>query len=120
MLRAQAPLTAKAPARDIAGYYGDSSAVYHGFVRAASGAITTFDAPGAGTVNQQGTVAYSINTAGAVAGYYYDANLAAHGLLRETSGAITTFDAPGAAPGSNRGTFAYGIDAAGTIAGNAL
>jgi hypothetical protein len=33
----------------IAGDYADASFVFHGFVRAANGTITTFDAPDAGT-----------------------------------------------------------------------
>ena len=39
----------------IAGMYKDSSSQYHGFVRAAKGTITTFDAPGAGTGYAVGT-----------------------------------------------------------------
>jgi len=41
----------------------------------------TFEAPGAGTGASQGTIPFSINTAGAVAGVYYDANNAYHGVL---------------------------------------
>jgi hypothetical protein len=43
------------PAGVIAGDYADASNVIHGFVRAPNGAITTFDAPGAGTAPGQGT-----------------------------------------------------------------
>lgn len=73
MLRAQA----QPPAWDafsinaagtIAGYYTNGDSVFHGFVRAASGAITTFDAPGAGTGSFQGTSAVSINAAGVIMG----------------------------------------------------
>jgi hypothetical protein len=53
--------------------------VYHGFVRAASGTITGFDAPGA---TGSGTFAWSINKAGAIAGYYVDKNSVSHGFLR--------------------------------------
>jgi hypothetical protein len=49
----------------IARFYVDSGRVYHGFVRADSGAITTFDAPGAGTGPNSGTTALSINAGGA-------------------------------------------------------
>jgi len=41
---------------------------HQGFVRAASRAITTFGAPGAGTGANQGTIAVSINNAGSIAG----------------------------------------------------
>jgi hypothetical protein len=56
-------------AGDIAGYYTDANGA-HGFVRDASGAIATFDVPGA----SQGTYAASINAAGTVAGYYFDSS----------------------------------------------
>ena len=56
--------------------------MYHGYVRAANGTITTFDAPGAGTGAGQGTADGGINTAGDIAGYYLDAGYVIHGLLR--------------------------------------
>ena len=56
--------------------------MYHGFLRAHTGKITTFDAPGAGTNSPQGTVSYSINSAGVIAGFYQDGNGVSHGLLR--------------------------------------
>jgi hypothetical protein len=93
----------------IAGFYYDASNVFHGFLRARDGAITTFDAPGAGL----GTVPQSINVAGAIAGYYFDASSAVHGFLRARNGAITTFDAPGA----GLGTEPQSINAVGAIAG---
>jgi hypothetical protein len=45
----------------VTGYYFDANAVDHGYVRAADGTITTFDAPGAGTEPGTGTLALSIN-----------------------------------------------------------
>src|SRR5215472_2330222 len=45
----------------IAGYYTDSALVSHGFLRDKSGAITTFDVPGAGTGAGQGTFSYAIS-----------------------------------------------------------
>jgi hypothetical protein len=66
-------------ARTAAGYYLDSSDAAHGFVRAASGTITSFDALGAGTQNGQGTWVYSINSAGTTAGSYGDARYIYHG-----------------------------------------
>jgi hypothetical protein len=40
----------------VTGWHADSNLVYHGFVRAANGTITTFDAPGAGTGQYLGTL----------------------------------------------------------------
>jgi hypothetical protein len=51
-------------------------------VRASSGTITTFEAPGAGAGAMQGTVCFSINSAGAIAGTYIDANYVYHGFVR--------------------------------------
>lgn len=56
----------------ITGYYSDPNEVYHGFMVSASGAITTFNAPGAGTTLSTGTYARSINDNGVIVGYYSD------------------------------------------------
>jgi uncharacterized membrane protein len=56
----------------IAGYYLDASDVDHGFVRAASGAITGF---------ASGTYAQGINSEGDVTGYAYGASQVSHGFL---------------------------------------
>src|SRR6267143_580013 len=66
----------------------------------------TFDAPGAGTGAFQGTLAQSVNAAGAIAGYYDDASNAFHGFLRARDGTVTTFDAPGAGTLFGQGTTA--------------
>src|SRR5690242_2599165 len=58
--------------------------------------ITTFDAPGAGTAPGQGTVAFSLNPAGAIAGFFRDANNARHGFLRAPDGTFTIIDDPAA------------------------
>ena len=79
--------------------------------------FTTFEAPGAGTSEGQGTVPFSINTAGAIAGMYYDANNAYHGFVRAATGTITTFEAPGAGTGAAQGTVSFSINTAGDIAG---
>ena len=73
----------------IAGFYLDASCVFHGFLRARDGTITTFDAPGA--VN--GTSPSGINPAGAITGTYFDASFVGHGFLRARDGTFTTFDA---------------------------
>ena len=44
--------------------------------------IITFDAPGAGTLPGQGTIASSINPAGEITGWYDDASDVVHGFLR--------------------------------------
>ncbi|MGA2591794.1 MAG: hypothetical protein ABSH32_17925, partial [Bryobacteraceae bacterium] len=59
-----------------------ASNVNHGFLRASSGTIATFRAPGAGGGAYQGTVSFSINSAGVLAGYYTDASNVNHGFLR--------------------------------------
>jgi len=55
-------------------------------VRAPSGTITTFDAPGAGTGPGQGTDCTAINPEGEIAGIYYDTNDVAHGFVRDRNG----------------------------------
>jgi hypothetical protein len=64
-------VTAVNDAGEIAGYYLDANNACHGFVRAANGAVTTIDAPGAGSVHGFGTFATSINAARAIAGVYF-------------------------------------------------
>lgn len=109
---------------DIAGVYltAPSTTVpnlAHGFVRsAATGSITAFDAPNAGTGKNQGTFPASINTAGDVAGMYFDASNAYHGFVRSAAGAITEFDVLGAPTTiGHRGTLPISLNAGGDIAG---
>jgi len=115
------------PAGAIAGVSLDASNVYHGFLRAPDGAITTFDAPGAGTGPGQGTFSDGINQAGTIEGEYVDASNVAHGFLRAPDGTFTTFEAPGAGTGSGapgcsltvtcQGTVPENINAPGAITG---
>jgi hypothetical protein len=105
------------PAGIITGYYFDGSDVAHGFLRAKGGAITTFDAPGAGTGLFQGTAPFSINSGGAIAGFYVDDNNLLHDFLRRRDGTFTTFDAPGAGTGPGEGTQALNINPAEAIGG---
>jgi hypothetical protein len=51
-------------------------------VRTPDGAITTFDAPDAGT-GFQDTIPSGINSAGAIVGYYLDPSYRFHGFLAE-------------------------------------
>jgi predicted membrane protein len=118
---------------DIAGVYLDGNYVAHGFVRSASAAVTTFDAPGAGStssikgslVSLQGTIPIAINTNGTIVGTYLDSRSCYHGFLRAASGAITEFDVPGATTtypctpdaGFRVGTKPIAINSAGIITG---
>jgi hypothetical protein len=67
-----ATATALNPAGMLAGAWVDVNFVQHGFVRAPDGAITTFDAPGAGTNPNQGegTFPFGINPQGTITGFY--------------------------------------------------
>ncbi len=87
----------------IAGYFVDSTNVYHGFLRSPDGKIINFDAPGADTTAQSfnGTVPNGINDLGEVTGYYIDVSGSLHGFLRSATGKFTSFDVPGAAGFSN-------------------
>jgi hypothetical protein len=91
--------------------------VYHGYVRASNGAITTFDGPGAGTSAFQGTFGAGINPVGTITGNYIDASNVNHGLVRDKHGGLTTFDAPGAGTVMGQGTFPSMPNPAGAIVG---
>lgn len=52
------------------GYYIDANEAYHGFMVSVSGAITTFNAPGATQEDATGTFPTSINGNGVIIGYY--------------------------------------------------
>jgi hypothetical protein len=79
------------------GYYVDSNFYSHGFVRAADGTITTFDADGPTSYTQ----ATAINREGAIVGYYLNpkTQMTSKGFLREAGGAIRKFSAGGASTG---------------------
>jgi hypothetical protein len=68
----------------ITGHYTDAHYVIHGFLRSPSGKLTTFDAPGAGTIEGSGlgTFPDSINDGGVIAGRYTDAHNVNHGFVR--------------------------------------
>jgi predicted membrane protein len=89
--------------------------VWRGYVRAADGTVTEFDAPGAGSGPTQGTLPCSVdclNPPGTIAGAYTDATNITHGFIRSKGGDITEFDPPGA----NYST-ASGIDPDGDVVG---
>jgi uncharacterized repeat protein (TIGR03803 family) len=115
-------------AGEVAGIYLDANefSLAHGFVRAASGTISTFDAPGAGTgpgcVSTQvfcfvGTVPASIDTAGDITGVYTDKGGLRHGFLLPANGTATSFDALGAGTGGNGETIPVSINTAQVITG---
>ncbi len=97
----------------IAGFYGDASGAFHGFVRNADGEISTFDAPGAAGA----TFPMSLNVGGTITGYSIDGNGTGHGFLRKSDGTITMFDDSEGGTGSGLGTFPESINDEGTIAG---
>jgi hypothetical protein len=65
--------------------------------------FTTFEAPGAGKGNSQGTIAFNINTTGDITGTYIDASDVYHGFVRAANGKITTFEVRGAGTGVHQG-----------------
>jgi hypothetical protein len=105
------------PHGDIAGAYQDENFLAHGYLRAAKGTFTSFDAPGSGTEANQGTVGFAINPAGTIAGYYIDVNNAFHGFVRSRNGLITGFDAPNAGTGAGQGTLVAFMNREGAITG---
>lgn len=65
----------------IAGYYGDSNFTAHGFVRTSDGKFATFEAPGAGAGQFQGTRPTTNNGEKAVTGWHIDASSRNHGFV---------------------------------------
>jgi Chitobiase/beta-hexosaminidase C-terminal domain len=106
---------------DIGGVYADANSIFHGFVRAAGGTITSFDVPDAGTTGLfPGTVPISINGSGDITGIYEDVNGVNHGFIRAASdGTITApVDAPGAGTsGMIAGTVPFSINATDSLTG---
>lgn len=82
------------PAGAITGTYQDANSAYHGFLRAADGTITTFDAPGALIAPYVGTSASVITPQGSIAGTYTDANFNQHMYLRAKGGTINNVEFP--------------------------
>jgi N-acetylneuraminic acid mutarotase len=111
----------------VTGYYKGATGGAHGFVRAVSGAITSFDGPQVlGNGGYLGTNPTSIDAAGEIAGTYVDASLKRHAFVRSAGGTLVPFDAPGvdATPCGSKGpsaifcgTGAVGINTSGSITG---
>ena len=108
-------------AGDIAGIYADTNSVYHGYLRTASGTITTFDVTGAGTTGLfPGTIPTSMNPGGDIAGFYADTAGINHAFIRNfTTATITApLDAPNASKsGMFNGTVPFGINASDALTG---
>jgi hypothetical protein len=104
----------------VVGWHVDSSdpnAVRHAFYRDNLGNITSFDVPGAGTGEDQGTLATAVNAAGTITGYYIDSNSIGHGFVRSQAGSFVTFDDKNAGNKPGQGTFPNCINQLGQIAG---
>ena len=73
------------PQGTVVGSYLDDGNVFHGY-QCVSGCgsdstFTEFNAPGAGTAANQGTITFSINLFGEITGYFIDASNVAHGFV---------------------------------------
>jgi uncharacterized membrane protein len=75
--------------------------------------FTTFDAPGAGTFDNHGTMALYINSKGVITGIFQDDSGISHGFVRDATGVITDFDFPG-----SNNTDVFGINSRGQIIGS--
>jgi hypothetical protein len=74
--------------------------------------FVSFDAPDAGTLQNQGTFPVCISESGVIAGQYIDAGNLVHGFVRSDSGMITEFDPPGLVD-----NFVNGINHLGQVVG---
>ena len=74
----------------ITGTYSDANLVSHGFVRAANGSVTTFDAPGGSNTSVLG-----INSEGTIVGTYVAGTGNLQVFLRAAADTFTTIELPG-------------------------
>jgi hypothetical protein len=74
--------------------YVDPNGYYHGFVRAADGAIIGFDPPGSNTESFRS--ALSINRARTIVGFYTPAIGCSQDFVRDANGVIRSVVVPGA------------------------
>jgi hypothetical protein len=88
-------------------------------VPASAQKIISFDAPNAGTAQNQGTVALGINLEGTITGCVTDSSYGKHGFVGTLKGGFTDFDAPGADPLLG-GTCAQAINDFGFITGYSI
>ena len=101
----------------IAGGYTTGDGVIHGFVRDPEGTITSFDGPGAGTTNGNGSVGEMINDAGTIPGVSLDNNGLNHAFIRYSDGTFVTFGVMDAGTAPGQGTLATAANVAGDTAG---
>ena len=104
----------------IAGYYyfpNNGELGFHGFLRNVDGAITSFDAPEAGTSATTGTFTWAMNDSGAITGYVITKYITNRGFVRDSLGNAETFNVLNASKNAYKGTWAYSINAAGTVTG---
>jgi uncharacterized membrane protein len=103
----------------VAGTYIDTNGVRHGFLRDASGGITILDAPGAGTVAEEGTDVLGVNASGTIVGGIAVGTVngivgTTHSLVLATDGTYTIFDPPQSGAHSS---LAEGINDSGVVVG---
>jgi len=103
----------------ISGAVTDSNGVNHGFLRMPDGAITEFDAPGAGSTpfSGLGTAPSTINQFNWIIGQYLDANSVAHGFVRAPNGFIEGFEAADAGTQPGQGTYGFTNNDKGAVVG---
>ena len=105
------------PAGELVGLYSDSSDVFHGYVRAPNGSIATFDVPGAGAGDGQGTFAFGINPSGATTGRSQTPTM----CITASCALATALSRPSMfqerAPALGQGTSPNSIDPSGAITG---
>jgi probable HAF family extracellular repeat protein len=86
---------------EVSGQYADANSVFHGFVRSASGSITTFDVPTTCTTSAppadcafEGTWVGGINLVGTIVGTSWDEDGLPHGFRRAANGSMTMIEVP--------------------------
>ncbi len=101
-----------------AGTYVDTNGVFHGFLRTSDGTITVVDAPGAGTIANEGTELTDINAGGVIVGGInvgiVDGVNTTHSFILAADGTYTMFDPPQSGAHSS---LAEGINDGGVVVG---
>lgn len=80
--------------------------------QAPASTFLSFDAPGAGTSDGQGTFPVAINRSGLIVGNFTDSSRVQHGFMRAPDGTFTTFDPPG-----STGTYVMAVNSKGLVVG---
>ncbi len=104
---------------EIIGLFTDGDFVFHSYLRAANGTITTFDDPGAGTAAEQGTGGLAINASGMIAGTYADANSILHGFIYDSSTLTPTTTTLTPAPTPNPSIYGEPVTLSATVSAGA-